>query len=164
MLRARNKRVQQRSDGRALTAAFNRWRDRPASRRTNRGERPASVSSPKPWNTVWKTYHSLTKPAGGGMAARLVAANRAPTPNTQELRRARLCGRWRNCQLNDRHHRRPTIFPVGERMFCKVQERNRPPDITGGFWLPYVSLSIFSLLSSPRRKVFGRAGLVTLFS
>ncbi len=47
---------------------------------------PPSVERWNPWKMVWKTYHSLTKPACGGMAARLMAANSAPRPNGHALR------------------------------------------------------------------------------
>ncbi len=40
----------------------------------------------KPWNTVWNTNHSLTNPACGGIAARLMAANNAPAPNPKAVR------------------------------------------------------------------------------
>ena len=41
--------------------------------------RLARLARWKPWKKVWNRYHSLTKPACGGIAARLIAANSAPS-------------------------------------------------------------------------------------
>ena len=99
-------------------------RPAPASASTSR---PAKPGRWKPWNTVWKTNHSLTKPACGGIAARLMAAE-------QRAKAEQPCGAFDQQRMPDQVAARRDEYTIGgeeqpafrQRMPGEVQQRDRP--------------------------------------